>query len=64
MKLSSKSEILVLIQSIEGFLSKTQLVSADLSNRRCRKSAVFFSRIEKLRFVLPMYEKSQSWQGI
>ena len=38
-KSSSKSRILALVQSTECSLSKTCLVSADLSNRRCRMSA-------------------------
>ena len=64
-KSSSKSRILALVQSMECSLSKTCLGSADLSNRRCRMSAkCSFLRMEKLRFVSPMYEKSQSWQGI
>ena len=37
-KSSSKSRILALVQSMECSLSKTCLVSADLSNRRCRMS--------------------------
>ena len=65
MKHDSKSRILALVQSMECSLSKTCLVSADLSNRRCQMSAkCSFLRMEKLRFVSPMYEKSQSWQGI
>ena len=61
-KSSSKSRILALAQSMESSLSKTCLVSADLSNRRCRMSAKCSClRMEKLRFVSPMYEKSQSW---
>ena len=64
-KSSSKSRIFVLVQSMECSLSKTCLVSADLSNRRCRMSAkCSFLRMDKLRFVLPMCEKSQSWQEI
>ena len=38
-KSSSKSKILVLVQSMECPSSKTCLVSADLSNRICRMSA-------------------------
>ena len=65
LKSSSKSRILALVQSMEGSLSKTCLVSADLSNRRCQMSAkCYFLRMEKLRFVSPMYERSQSWHGI
>ena len=57
-KSSSKSRILTLVQSMECSLSKTCLVSADLSNRRCRKSGkCSFLQMEKLCFV-------QSWQGI
>ena len=64
-KSSSKSRILTLVQSMECSLSKTCLVSAYLSNRRCRMSAkCSFLRMEKLCFVSPMYEKSQSGQGI
>ena len=64
-KLSSKSKTLALVQSMESSLSKTYLVNAYLSNCRCRMSAkCSFLRMEKLRFVSPMYEKSQSWQGI
>ena len=48
MKSSSKSRILALVQSMECSLSKTCLVSADLSNRRCRMSAkCSFLRMEK-----------------
>ena len=58
-KSSSKSRILALVQSMECSLSKTCLVSADLSNCRCRMSAkCSFLQMEKLRFVLPMYENS------
>ena len=64
-KSSSKSKILELVQSMECSLSKTCLVSPDLSNRRCRMSAkCSLLRMEKLLLVSPMYEKSQSWQGI
>ena len=64
-KSSSKSRSLALVQSMECSLSKTCLVSADLSNRRCRMSAkCSFLRMEKVRFVSPMYEKLQSWHGI
>ena len=38
-KSSSKSRILALVQSMECSLPKTCLVSADVSNRRCRMSA-------------------------
>ena len=38
-KSSSKSRILALVQSMECLLSKTWLVSADLSNCRCGMSA-------------------------
>ena len=62
---SSKSRILALVQSIECSLSKTCLVSVDLSNQRCWMSAkCSFLLMEKQGFVLPMYEKSQSWQRI
>ena len=64
-KSSTKSKILGLVQSMESSLSKTYLVNAYISNCRRRMSAkCSFLRMEKLRFVLPMYEKSQSWQGI
>ena len=64
-KSSLKSRILALVQTMKCSLSKTCFVSADLLNRRCRKSAkCSFLLVEKLRFVSQMYEKSQSWQGI
>ena len=55
-KSSSKSRILALVQSMECSLSKTCLVSADLSNRRCRMAAkCSFLRIEKLCFVAQFF---------
>ena len=60
---SLKSKISAFVQSMECSLSKACLVIADLPNRRCRRSAkCSFLRMEKLRFVSPMYEKSQSFQ--
>ena len=50
-KSSSKSRILALSNPLECSLSKTCLVSADLSNRRCRMSAkCSFLRMEKTAF--------------
>ena len=57
-KSSSKSKILALAQSIECSLSKTCLVSADLSNHRCQMSTKCSFCGWKKCFLFHQYKKS------